>query len=226
VRVVEGESSNPQNCILIGEIVVNDLPPNLPKNSEVELTFAYLKDGTINVSARLPSIRRSVQSQIKRSLQSDPSRFDYWVGILTGKQVEPRPNSYNSEASDGDSPPLTAIEVLDEMYAKIGLLACENAFSSGMDQQLVKRVVALQRELRLLEDKLNEYSSQSASGSVQRVQLSTSVAKVRNRLGSSGKQLEIAIIDLGMKCFQDDVEFGGVNSLYDECELLLKASKK
>ena len=90
----------------------------------------------------------------------------------------------------------------------------------------MKRVEALQRELKLLEDKLNEYSSQSASGSVQRVQLSTSVAKVRNRMDSSGKQLEIAIIDLGMKCFQDDVEFGGVDSLYDECESLLKASKK
>jgi molecular chaperone DnaK len=226
VRVVEGESSNPQNCILIGEIVVNDLPPNLPKNSEVELTFAYLKDGTINVSARLPSIRRSVQTQIKRSLQSDSSRFDYWVGVLTGKQVESRPRPNNSEASDGDAPPLTSVEVLDEMYAKIGWLACENAFSSGMDQQLVKRVQALQRELRFLEDKLNEYSSQSASGSVQRVQLSTSVAKARNRMDSSGKQLEIAIIDLGMKCFQDDVEFGGVDSLYDKCESLLKASKK
>jgi molecular chaperone DnaK len=226
VRVVEGESSNPQHCILIGECVVNDLPPNLPKGTAIELSFAYEKDGTINISARLPSIRRSVQTQIKRKLQSDPSRFDYWVGVLTGKTVDSLPNRNNSEASDGDLPPLMPSEVLDEMYTKIGLLACENAFSKGMDQQLVKRVEAIQRELRLLDDKLNEYSSQSASGNVRRIQLSTSVAKIRNRMESSGKQLEIAIIDLGIKCFQDDVEFGDVDTLYDKCESLLKASKK
>jgi molecular chaperone DnaK len=226
VRVVEGESSNPQNCILIGEIVVNDLPPDLPKGSEVELTFAYQKDGTINVSARLPSIRRSVQAQIKRSLQSDSSRFDYWVGRLTGKQVDPQPDSYRSETDTDDSPNLTSMEVLDEVYTKIGLLACKNAFSLGMNQQLVKRVKSLQHELALLETKLHEYSSKSATGTVQRVQLSTDVAKIRNRLDSSAKQLRIAIIDLGMKCFRDDVEFDGVDSLYDECESLLKASKK
>jgi hypothetical protein len=29
-----------------------------------------------------------------------------------------------------------------------------------------------------------------------------------------------------MKCFQDDVEFDGVDLLYEKCEALLKASKK
>jgi hypothetical protein len=118
------------------------------------------------------------------------------------------------------------MEILDEVYTKIGLLACKNAFSLGMTQQLVKRVEALQRELGLLEKKLHEYSSKSATGTVQRVQLSTDVAKIRNRMDSSAKQLSIAIIDLGMKCFRDDVEFDGVASLYDECESILKASKK
>jgi hypothetical protein len=98
--------------------------------------------------------------------------------------------------------------------------------SYGVDQQQKKRVVAIQRELNFLNVKLDEYSSQSASGTVQRIQLSTNVAKIKNRMDSTEKQLEIAIIDLGIKCFQDDVEFDGVDLLYEKCEALLKASKK
>jgi len=226
VRVVEGESTNPRHCIQIGECVVNDLGSNLPKGTVVELTFGYGKDGTIDITARLPDVRRSVQAQIKRKLQSDPARFDYWVSVLTGKQIDSRSSCNNSEPSDGDLPPLSTIDALDEMYTNIGLLACKNVFSHGIDKTLVKRVESLQRELRLLGEKLGEYSSQSASGSVERVRLSSSVAKIRNRMEASGKQLEIAIIDLGIKCFEEDVEFGGVASLYDKCESLLRASKE
>jgi molecular chaperone DnaK len=226
VRVVEGESSNPKHCIQIGECVVSDLPPDLPKGTLVELSFSYKKDGTINVDARLPNARRSVQVQIKRQLQSDPSRFDYWVAVLTGKQNATRVDRDHTGTSAGDSPSPTPPELLDELYTKIGLLASENSMSYGVDQQQKKRVVAIQRELNFLNVKLDEYSSQSASGTVQRIQLSTNVAKIKNRMDSTEKQLEIAIIDLGIKCFQDDVEFDGVDLLYEKCEALLKASKK
>ena len=42
---------------------------------------------------------------------------------------------------------------------------------------------------------------------------------------STEKKLQIAVIDLGKQCFQDDVELIEADALYDKCEQLLKQSK-
>ncbi|HIE84924.1 MAG TPA: hypothetical protein EYQ00_14280, partial [Dehalococcoidia bacterium] len=226
VEVVEGESANPDNCIKIGQCIVSDLPSDLPAGSVIELSFSYEKDGTLEVSARLPSARRSVHTQIKRELQSDPLRFDHWVSLLTGN--EPTTDSTspdNTERSNNQGATKTPYELLDDTYFTIGSSAAGNSLIKGVPQLLVKQVEAYQREIIFLKDKLSEYNNRSAGGSVQRVQISTSIAKIKNRMESTEKKLQIAVIDLGKQCFQDDVELIDADSLYDKCEQLLKQTK-
>ena len=53
VRVVEGESEQPEACSPVGRLAVRDLPPGLPAGWPVEVTYEYGEDGRLRVSARL-----------------------------------------------------------------------------------------------------------------------------------------------------------------------------
>jgi molecular chaperone DnaK len=78
VVVVEGESRRPEACIALGECVVPDLPPGLPKSTPIEVEYAYGADGRISVSARVPSIRYSRHVEIQRNAGRDLSSLDTW----------------------------------------------------------------------------------------------------------------------------------------------------
>ena len=51
VRVVEGESSIPEECIQVGSCTIRGLPPGLPRGSPVEVTFSYDNSGRLHVEA-------------------------------------------------------------------------------------------------------------------------------------------------------------------------------
>ena len=56
VRIVEGEASSPEDCLLVGACIIQSLPPNLPKGSPIVVTFNYDADGRLHVHAvHLPS---------------------------------------------------------------------------------------------------------------------------------------------------------------------------
>jgi molecular chaperone DnaK (HSP70) len=78
VVVVEGENGRPEACITLGECVVRDLPPGLPKNTAVEVEYAYGADGRISVSARVPSIRYSRRVEIQRNAGRDLNDLNAW----------------------------------------------------------------------------------------------------------------------------------------------------
>ncbi|MCE5277039.1 MAG: Hsp70 family protein [Planctomycetaceae bacterium] len=52
VRVIEGESDDPEACIHIGECVVSPLPHGLRKGSPITVTFTYDNSGRLHVQAR------------------------------------------------------------------------------------------------------------------------------------------------------------------------------
>ncbi|MFG0332875.1 MAG: Hsp70 family protein [Maioricimonas sp. JB049] len=52
IEVLEGDAPDPAACTLIGDFRIVNLPPNLPKGSPVEVTYAYDKNGRINASAK------------------------------------------------------------------------------------------------------------------------------------------------------------------------------
>jgi molecular chaperone DnaK len=78
VVVVEGESRRPEACVALGECIVRDLPAGLPKNTAVEVEYAYGADGRISVCARVPSIRFTQHVEIQRNAGRDLSDLDQW----------------------------------------------------------------------------------------------------------------------------------------------------
>jgi len=50
--VMEGESTIPEECMKLGEVVVQDLPPGLPEGTKVEVTFEFDKSSILHASVR------------------------------------------------------------------------------------------------------------------------------------------------------------------------------
>lgn len=76
IQVLEGDAPDPKACALLGKCRITDLPPNLPKGTLVEVTYAFDKSGRISVSAREKAGGREAKIEIERK------------GTLTDNQVE------------------------------------------------------------------------------------------------------------------------------------------
>ena len=52
IRLLEGEVSDIESCVVIGDFRVVDLPPGLAAGSPIEVQYGYDRSGHIKVSAR------------------------------------------------------------------------------------------------------------------------------------------------------------------------------
>jgi molecular chaperone DnaK len=66
VEILEGEARDPVACTLIGDFRINDLPPNLPKGSPVEVTYSYDSSGRIHAAAKELTSNKAAQTEIVR----------------------------------------------------------------------------------------------------------------------------------------------------------------
>ena len=66
IRVVEGESERPEACIQVGVCTIDDLPPDLPAGSPVQVSYAYEENGQLEVTAQVQgaqTIRHRLQAR-------------------------------------------------------------------------------------------------------------------------------------------------------------------
>jgi molecular chaperone DnaK len=70
VRVVEGESPEPDDCLPVGACSIYQLPPGLPKGSPVEVTFTYDNSGRLHVAAVEVTSGKWASVSIERSTGS------------------------------------------------------------------------------------------------------------------------------------------------------------
>lgn len=66
VQVLEGDAPDPVACSLLGKCRITDLPPNLPKGTPVEVTYAFDKSGRISVAAREKKTGKEATIDIER----------------------------------------------------------------------------------------------------------------------------------------------------------------
>ncbi|MBC7352393.1 MAG: Hsp70 family protein, partial [Thermogutta sp.] len=66
VQVLEGDAPDPFACSLLGKCRITDLPPNLPKGSPVEVTYAFSAQGRVIVTARDKTSGREARIEIER----------------------------------------------------------------------------------------------------------------------------------------------------------------
>lgn len=122
IAVIEGESPQPEHCISLGECVVQDLPPGLPKGTPIEVDYQYATNGRLTVAARVPSVRLSAHVRIERKGPDDLDDLDEWFRKLTYTDGE-----ILDQKCEGSSEVLPAVvdrvavqKRLDEIYVQIG----------------------------------------------------------------------------------------------------------
>ncbi len=78
ITVLEGESPDPSNCIVIGRVILSNLPRDLPKGQSVEVTYHYSRSGRLNVQARVSGTDRAVNVEFQRDRNYSSSLILRW----------------------------------------------------------------------------------------------------------------------------------------------------
>lgn len=82
VRVLEGESSDPDACILIGKTVMRNLPSDLPRGTHVEVTYKYEPNGRLTIMVRVPDSDRYMTVELQREGTLSDDRLRTWSGAI------------------------------------------------------------------------------------------------------------------------------------------------
>jgi molecular chaperone DnaK len=81
-NVIEGGDSSGNNATAIGKCVVQDLPPNLPAGTPVDVAFSYSDDGRLTVRARLPTLSIGAELNIERASGLSEKQVKQWEGVV------------------------------------------------------------------------------------------------------------------------------------------------
>jgi molecular chaperone DnaK len=84
VEVVEGESPSPEDCTPIGRCTVSRLPPNLPRQSPIEVFFRYRQDGRLKVRVTVPDTQTKVDTEFTRENSLSKEHLDGWRRFISG----------------------------------------------------------------------------------------------------------------------------------------------
>ena len=76
--VIEGGTETGEGSTKIGKCRVSGLPDELPKGTDVFVTFEYSQDGRLAVKAELPTIDAEAKIKIQRSSGMQESELEYW----------------------------------------------------------------------------------------------------------------------------------------------------
>jgi molecular chaperone DnaK len=82
INVIEGGDSAGRNATPIGRCVINDLPPDLPAGSLVDVFFTYAENGRLTVEGRLPELNRKAVLTIERASGLNDAKLQEWDARL------------------------------------------------------------------------------------------------------------------------------------------------
>ena len=85
VKVLQGEATNADDCISVGECWIEDLPPNLPNHSPVQVRCSVGSNGLIDVLALDMTSGKMARTEIRRDAGLTDAEIDEerrWVGRL------------------------------------------------------------------------------------------------------------------------------------------------
>ena len=82
IKVLEGESLQPGDCIAIGRTVVRDLPVGLPKGWPVEVTFEYGTNGRLAVEALVPGTQHQARLELVRDVGLSNEGLSRWKQLV------------------------------------------------------------------------------------------------------------------------------------------------
>jgi molecular chaperone DnaK len=78
VSIVEGDADRPEACIPLGECVIRNLPPGLPKGTPIQVEYGYESNGRIAVTASIPQVQQAAQVEIVRAARCTSDDLATW----------------------------------------------------------------------------------------------------------------------------------------------------
>ncbi len=90
IRILEGESTVPDECSTIGRTSLRELPPSLPQGWPIDVTFQYATNGRLSVHTAVPGTDRHLSLQLQREVglsDESMSRWQQAVSSLAGFDV-------------------------------------------------------------------------------------------------------------------------------------------
>jgi molecular chaperone DnaK len=205
VSIVEGESERPEACIALGDCVVRDLPPGLPKSTPVEVEYAYHANGRIAVAARVPSVRYSQRVQIRRDAAGNQCDLEQWRARLCG-QAEPALGA-SSPISAGPSGAGSPLERLDALYRGVGRTAVNGPLpESLLRSQRIAAAAADALSLVQVRLKQAELARQVSADSGEAIRLDALLAQAKTEVQQAQTQADFALLVLGRECVQAGFE--------------------
>jgi molecular chaperone DnaK len=86
VRIVEGESATPDECVQIGRCTIRDLPSGLPAKTPIEVRFRYEENGRLNVMVGISDADKWVSHQIMRENSLSREQIETWRRFISGPE--------------------------------------------------------------------------------------------------------------------------------------------
>ena len=84
VKIVEGESASPEDCVQIGRCAVRDLPPGLAKQTPIEVRFHYEENGRLKVMVQVIDADKWVRHEITRENSISKEQLETWRKFISG----------------------------------------------------------------------------------------------------------------------------------------------
>jgi molecular chaperone DnaK len=85
VQVLEGESTQPENCTQVGRLVIRNLPPGLAAGAPVKVTYEYGTNGRLSVSAQVPGTECAMRIELERTGERSAGQIAVWRQVLASE---------------------------------------------------------------------------------------------------------------------------------------------
>ena len=219
VLVVEGESERPEQCIVLGECVVRDLPPDLPRGTQIQVQYAYAANGRISVTAHVGQTRQSAHVDLERPHQRDLKTLEFWraqlLGLATAADGETLTTGALAVVNVGDH--ASVVRRLDALYTLVGRAAVKAILPTPLvrAQQAAQQAVT---QLLANLDRLRNATAaqQTAVSQSERIQTRAEATQAQTAVDSARKQDEFAHLVLGRECVNANCPVPHADKYLDE----------
>jgi molecular chaperone DnaK len=220
VVVVEGESERPEHCIRLGECVVRNLPPALPKGSRIDVEYSYSTNGRLSVRARVPAARQSAAVEIRYERALRIPDLDTWHKRVLGL-VDPHAGGDGTDLAGLEAGVEQLMDRLDELLVLLGEKAC--SIDLPVPLQAEKQIALdARRALKAATASFLkcEKQQQAAVGQAEFLAANADFAKSRLAVAQAEAEAKSACRLLGEKCVEAEFAPQPLRGIYDEIKRL------
>lgn len=82
IRVLEGESPQPDDCTEIGRTLIKGLPPDLRAGAAVAVTYRYGANGRLSIEAKVAQTGNAATLELERTAALSDDRVKQWKRVL------------------------------------------------------------------------------------------------------------------------------------------------